>query len=75
MGLEPTTFGTTNRRSNQLSYNLRVVLYNNKGNVKKVPFAIKKIKKGGGSGIRTPGTLSGTAVFKTAAIDRSAKPP
>ncbi len=30
---------------------------------------------GGGSGIRTPGTLTGTSVFKTDAIDRSAKPP
>ncbi len=32
-------------------------------------------KNGGGAGIRTPGTLSGTAVFKTAAINRSATPP
>src|SRR5688572_15256364 len=30
---------------------------------------------GGGRGIRTPDTLSGTAVFKTAAINRSAIPP
>ena len=30
---------------------------------------------GGGGGIRTPGTLSGTAVFKTAAFNRSATPP
>src|SRR2546425_10492652 len=30
---------------------------------------------GGGRGIRTPGTLPGTAVFKTAAIDHSAIPP
>ena len=30
---------------------------------------------GGGRGIRTPGTVSGTTVFKTAAIDRSAIPP
>ena len=32
-------------------------------------------RDGGGRGIRTPGTLSGSAVFKTAAIDRSAIPP
>ena len=30
---------------------------------------------GGGEGIRTPGTLTGTAVFKTAAFDHSATPP
>ena len=30
---------------------------------------------GGGRGIRTPGTLSGTVVFKTTAIDHSAIPP
>ena len=30
---------------------------------------------GGGRGIRTPGTVSRTAVFKTAAIDHSAIPP
>jgi hypothetical protein len=29
----------------------------------------------GGEGIRTPGTLASTAVFKTAALDRSATPP
>ena len=29
----------------------------------------------GGSGIRTPVTLTSKAVFKTAAFDRSAKPP
>src|SRR5579871_1550150 len=32
-------------------------------------------KSGGGRGIRTPGTVSGTVVFKTTAIDRSAIPP
>ena len=30
---------------------------------------------GGGRGIRTPGTLSGTAVFKTVAFNHSAIPP
>jgi hypothetical protein len=30
---------------------------------------------GGGRGIRTPGTVSGPTVFKTAAIDHSAIPP
>jgi hypothetical protein len=30
---------------------------------------------GGGGGIRTPGTLPGTAVFKTAALNHSATPP
>src|SRR4029453_17451103 len=35
----------------------------------------RSAKAGGGEGIRTPGTLPGTAVFKTAAIDHSATPP
>ncbi len=30
---------------------------------------------GGGGGIRTPGTLSSTPVFKTGAINHSATPP
>jgi hypothetical protein len=30
---------------------------------------------GGGRGIRTPGTVSGSVVFKTTAIDHSAIPP
>ena len=30
---------------------------------------------GGGRGIRTPGTLPGTTVFKTAALNHSAIPP
>src|SRR5690348_5020259 len=30
---------------------------------------------GGGGGIRTPGTLSGTTVFKTAGFNRSPTPP
>ena len=33
------------------------------------------IKDGGGRGIRTPGTLSSTAVFKTACFNRSHIPP
>jgi hypothetical protein len=33
------------------------------------------LKVGGGRGIRTPETLSGSTVFKTAAINRSAIPP
>ncbi len=32
-------------------------------------------ESGGGRGIRTPGTLSGTTVFKTAGINRSPIPP
>jgi hypothetical protein len=34
-----------------------------------------RVVSGGERGIRTPGTLSGTAVFKTAAFDRSAISP
>ena len=30
---------------------------------------------GGGGGIRTPGTLSGPTVFKTAGLNRSPTPP
>src|SRR5439155_3355423 len=37
-------------------------------------FPTKRVS-GGGRGIRTPGTLSGTAVFKTARFDRSRIPP
>ena len=33
------------------------------------------LKDGGEGGIRTPDTLSGTAVFKTAAINHSATSP
>src|SRR5712691_10081694 len=33
------------------------------------------IEYGGGRGIRTPGTLSGTAVFKTACFNHSHIPP
>ena len=32
-------------------------------------------KIGGGGGIRTPGTLAGTAVFETATFNHSATPP
>jgi len=35
----------------------------------------RELKAGGGRGIRTPGTLPGTAVFKTATIDHSVIPP
>lgn len=35
----------------------------------------KILAYGGGSGIRTLGTLSRPTVFKTAAFDHSAKPP
>src|SRR5688572_11094873 len=34
-----------------------------------------RAKVGGGRGIRTPDTLSGTTVFKTVAINHSAIPP
>ena|ERR1039458_7597660 len=37
---------------------------------------VKKLRlRGGGRGIRTPGTLSGTTVFKTAGFNRSPIPP
>src|SRR6266487_2175028 len=39
------------------------------------PPAADPAKVGGGRGIRTPGTLPGTVVFKTTAIDHSAIPP
>ena len=38
-------------------------------------FGSRPARVGGGRGIRTPDTLSGTAVFKTAAINHSAIPP
>src|SRR5687768_15554258 len=34
-----------------------------------------RAKAGGGRGIRTPGTVSRSTVFKTAALNRSAIPP
>jgi hypothetical protein len=34
-----------------------------------------RLAHGGGRGIRTPGTLSGTTVFKTAGINHSPIPP
>jgi hypothetical protein len=37
--------------------------------------ALARSASGGGRGIRTPGTVSRTVVFKTTAIDRSAIPP
>jgi hypothetical protein len=36
---------------------------------------LRERQAGGGRGIRTPGTLSGSTVFKTAALNRSAIPP
>ncbi len=36
---------------------------------------VKAQANGGGRGIRTPGTVSRTAVFKTARFDRSRIPP
>jgi putative two-component system response regulator len=36
---------------------------------------LRERRAGGGRGIRTPGTLSGSTVFKTAALNRSAIPP
>src|ERR1051326_1673817 len=38
-------------------------------------FSCLRDTPGGGRGIRTPGTLPGTVVFKTTAIDHSAIPP
>src|SRR5258706_13558532 len=37
--------------------------------------AQRRVAAGGGGGIRTHGTLAGTAVFKTAALNHSATPP
>ena len=34
-----------------------------------------RASSGGGGGIRTPGALSGTVVFKTTALNHSATPP
>ena len=34
-----------------------------------------QMMRGGGGGIRTPGTLSGPTVFKTAGFNRSPTPP
>lgn len=39
------------------------------------PLSHVSVKNGGGIGIRTPGGRKPTAVFKTAAFDRSAIPP
>jgi hypothetical protein len=38
-------------------------------------FFFKSLNVGGERGIRTPGTVAGTTVFKTAAFDRSAISP
>jgi hypothetical protein len=42
---------------------------------KRVEPQVRMLQFGGGGGIRTPGTVSGTAVFKTAAFNHSATPP
>jgi hypothetical protein len=42
---------------------------------KKGRFSPQSRLHGGGRGIRTPGTLSGTVVFKTTRFDRSRIPP
>ena len=38
-------------------------------------FDLPLTESGGGGGIRTPGTLSGPTVFKTAGFNRSPTPP
>ena len=45
--------------------------------VKKTPLNMQKtrINSNGGEGIRTPGGLAPTPVFKTGALNRSATPP
>jgi hypothetical protein len=39
------------------------------------PVSLQARLNGGGRGIRTPGTLSGTVVFKTTRFNRSRIPP
>ena len=43
--------------------------------LKKAGRAVRKKSSGGGSGIRTHGTLTRTTVFETAPFDRSGIPP
>src|SRR5437764_6871370 len=45
------------------------------GEPEKCRRTLDQINGGGGGGIRTHGTVAGTAVFKTAALNRSATPP
>src|SRR6266480_499372 len=40
-----------------------------------MPWVFQSGEIGGGGGIRTHGTVAGTAVFKTAALNHSATPP
>src|SRR4051794_9995167 len=42
---------------------------------REIHFSGGRVHFSGGEGIRTPGTLASTAVFKTAAFDHSATPP
>ena len=43
--------------------------------IKSYKYRALKDFSGGGGGIRTPGTLASSTVFKTAAFNRSATPP
>ena len=54
----------------------RIILENN-GKIRPRPIREKLFARagGGGGGIRTHGTVSGTPVFKTGALNRSATPP
>jgi hypothetical protein len=53
---------------------LNVVRRSNAG-YKPLPCNSLYQSNGGGRGIRTPGTVTGSVVFKTTAIDHSAIPP
>jgi hypothetical protein len=59
---------------NSISNSMRENIGHKKVGVKKNPDVTRDFC-GGGSGIRTPGTLAGTSDFKSGAFDRSAKPP
>jgi hypothetical protein len=54
------------------------VAHRNNAESIRTPIALSRPRsreRGGGRGIRTPGALAGTPVFKTGAFDRSAIPP